>query len=115
MRRVVLLLAALATLPATSLGADDAPSAERGRKALLGRHFTAPTIPLGAYDNAWRVWDREAKEPPADYAARFRERFHVQPGRIYLDGNSLGLLSRDAEQAVARVLAQWKEHAIGGY
>src|SRR5207248_2515503 len=28
----------------------------------------------------------------ADPLAPFRERFHVQPGRIYLDGNSLGLL-----------------------
>ena len=33
----------------------------------------------------------------ADPLAHFRERFHLLPGRIYLDGNSLGLLSRDAE------------------
>jgi kynureninase len=51
----------------------------------------------------------------ADLLAPFRERFHVRPRQIYLDGNSLGLLSRDAESAVARVLAQWKEQAIGGY
>ena len=33
----------------------------------------------------------------ADPLRHFRERFHLLPGRIYLDGNSLGLLSRDAE------------------
>ncbi len=34
----------------------------------------------------------------ADPLARFRERFHVPAGTIYLDGNSLGLLSVDAER-----------------
>src|SRR2546430_952565 len=51
----------------------------------------------------------------ADPLARFRERFHIPDGVIYLDGNSLGLLSRDAEQAVARVLDVWRRHVIGGY
>ncbi|MFL5342922.1 MAG: kynureninase, partial [Gemmataceae bacterium] len=32
-----------------------------------------------------------------------------------LDGNSLGLLSLDAEQAVQTVVEQWKEYVIGGY
>src|ERR1043166_5704214 len=60
--------------------------------------------------------ERRAQElDRVDPLAAFRERFHVQPGRIYLDGNSLGLISREAEQAVMRVMAQWKEHAIGGY
>jgi len=27
----------------------------------------------------------------------FRERFHLHPGTIYMDGNSLGPLSHDAE------------------
>ena len=39
-----------------------------------------------------------------DPLAGFRERFYVQPGQLYFDGNSLGLLSRDAEAAVLRVL-----------
>jgi mono/diheme cytochrome c family protein len=79
--RLVLAVTTLAALPAAGLCADDTPSAERGRKALLGRHFTAPTIPLGAYDNAWRVWDPQAKEAPAEFAARFRERYglHAAP------------------------------------
>lgn len=51
----------------------------------------------------------------ADPLAEFRSRFRLPPGTIYMDGNSLGLLSIDAEQAVLRVLEQWKSQAIGGY
>jgi len=51
----------------------------------------------------------------ADPLARFRERFHLPPGRIYLDGNSLGLLSRDAEEETRAALDQWRELAIAGW
>ena len=51
----------------------------------------------------------------ADPLAGFRERFFVQPGTMYLDGNSLGLLSRDAEGAVLRALEAWKVHGIHGW
>jgi kynureninase len=51
----------------------------------------------------------------ADPLARFRQRFYLLPGRIYLDGNSLGLLSRDAEAETLRALEQWKSLAIGGW
>jgi kynureninase len=50
-----------------------------------------------------------------DPLARFRERFYVQPGTIYMDGNSLGLLSRDAEAAVLRVVEDWKQRGIDGW
>ncbi|MDQ3523823.1 MAG: kynureninase [Chloroflexota bacterium] len=51
----------------------------------------------------------------ADPLARFRERFYIPPGTIYLDGNSLGLLSRDAEESVLKALASWKEQGINGW
>lgn len=51
----------------------------------------------------------------ADPLARFRERFYLLPGRIYLDGNSLGLLSRDAEAETLAALEQWKRLAIDGW
>jgi kynureninase len=51
----------------------------------------------------------------ADPLATFRERFFIPPGTIYLDGNSLGLLSRDAEQAVLDALASWKTQGINGW
>ncbi len=51
----------------------------------------------------------------ADPLAHFRERFFVPPGVIYLDGNSLGLLSREAEEETLRALQQWKALAIDGW
>jgi kynureninase len=45
----------------------------------------------------------------------FRDRFYTRPGQIYLDGNSLGLASRDAEAAVLGALAAWKQHGIDGW
>ncbi len=47
--------------------------------------------------------------------ASFRERFYVQPGTYYMDGNSLGLLSRDAEAAVLNALDEWKTLGINGW
>jgi len=51
----------------------------------------------------------------ADPLARLRERFHLLPGRVYLDGNSLGLLSRDAEAATLEALGQWRTLGIDGW
>lgn len=53
----------------------------------------------------------DSEDPLKDY----RNRFYVQPHTIYLDGNSLGLLSRDSEASVLRVLDEWKRLAIGGW
>ncbi len=44
-----------------------------------------------------------------------RARFHVPPGKIYLDGNSLGVMSIEAEAACQRVLAEWKSLGIDGW
>jgi kynureninase len=51
----------------------------------------------------------------ADPLARFRDRFFTPPGTIQLDGNSLGLLSRDAEAAVLGALESWKAHGVEGW
>ena len=51
----------------------------------------------------------------ADSLAQFRSRFFVPEGQIYLDGNSLGLLSRDAERTLLAVLDQWRATGIGGW
>jgi len=45
----------------------------------------------------------------------FRDRFYIPPGTVYMDGNSLGLLSRDAESSLLRVLDEWKTKGIGGW
>ena len=51
----------------------------------------------------------------ADALAPFRERFACRPGTVYLDGNSLGLASEDAESAVLAALSDWKQYGIDGW
>lgn len=50
-----------------------------------------------------------------DPLGHLRELFCVPPGTIYMDGNSLGLLSLPAQAAAIEALAQWREQAIGGW
>ena len=54
---------------------------------------------------------KDAKDP----LARFRGRFYVPKGSIYVDGNSLGLCPKDAEKSVMRALDEWKRFAIKGF
>jgi len=50
-----------------------------------------------------------------DPLARFRERFCIPKGTIYMDGNSLGLLSKESEDSVLRVLDEWRTLGIRGW
>lgn len=50
-----------------------------------------------------------------DELARFRGEFYLQPNSIYLDGNSLGLLSKRAEQSVLDAISAWKRLGIDGW
>ncbi len=50
-----------------------------------------------------------------DELSRFREEFYIKEGSIYLDGNSLGLMSKRAERTLLELLDSWKEHAIDGW
>ncbi|GGA88905.1 kynureninase [Ornithinibacillus halotolerans] len=52
------------------------------------------------------------KEDPISH---FREEFYVSDEIIYLDGNSLGLLSKRSEKAVLTLLDSWKKYAIDGW
>lgn len=63
-----------------------------------------------------RSFAEQARElDGGDPLARFRAEFHLPAGQIYLDGNSLGLLSRRAEECLQRTIAQWRDAAIGGW
>jgi kynureninase len=57
----------------------------------------------------------ESERDIGDPLARFRSEFHLPPGRIYLDGNSLGPASTRSEASTLRVLEDWKTQAIGGW
>jgi kynureninase len=50
-----------------------------------------------------------------DSLARFREEFYIKPNSIYMDGNSLGLLSKRAEQTLLNTLQVWKDYGIDGW
>src|SRR5919201_5068652 len=53
----------------------------------------------------------DAQDPLAAFAAEF----HKPSGQIYLDGNSLGLLCRPAERALAEAVEAWRTRAILGW
>ncbi|GIM45346.1 kynureninase [Collibacillus ludicampi] len=50
-----------------------------------------------------------------DELSSFRDEFYIKEGTIYLDGNSLGLLSRRAEKSLLDVLESWKQFGINGW
>src|SRR5262245_50083964 len=50
-----------------------------------------------------------------DTLSTFRSHFYLPEDRIYLDGNSLGPLSRDAEAALFSAMDAWREQAIGAW
>lgn len=45
----------------------------------------------------------------------YRDEFYLQPNVIYMDGNSLGLLSKRAEQSLLSLLDSWKKYGIDGW
>ncbi|WP_246943997.1 kynureninase [Bacillus pinisoli] len=58
----------------------------------------------------------DAKElDQKDVLSTYRNEFYLKEGVIYLDGNSLGLLSKRAEESVLSLLHSWKELAIEGW
>lgn len=50
-----------------------------------------------------------------DPLSEFRNRYIVPDDVVYLDGNSLGLISVDAEECLDRVVDEWKELGIKGW
>lgn len=63
-----------------------------------------------------RYWEERARvEDIRDPLAHMRDEFYLPEHKIYLDGNSLGLLSRPAEQALQQALFQWRELGVGGW
>ncbi|WP_129689445.1 kynureninase [Gottfriedia acidiceleris] len=50
-----------------------------------------------------------------DSLRQFRDEFYLKPGSIYMDGNSLGLLSKRAERTLLESLDDWKHYGIDGW
>lgn len=47
-----------------------------------------------------------------DSLAKFKERFYIRENMIYMDGNSQGLCSKDAEKYVEKAMAAWRKYGI---
>lgn len=45
----------------------------------------------------------------------FRKEFYIDKNSIYFDGNSLGLMSKRAEQSALTLLTSWKKYGIDGW
>jgi kynureninase len=56
-----------------------------------------------------------ARRDETDPLAHFADRFYDPEDEWYMDGNSLGLLSADAEDALDRAVSEWKQLAIRGW
>lgn len=56
-----------------------------------------------------KKWDEQ------DELACFKEEFYLLENKIYMDGNSLGLLSKRAEQTLYDLLGTWKNFGIDGW
>ncbi|MBP0725664.1 kynureninase [Bacillus sp. RG28] len=50
-----------------------------------------------------------------DQLSHFRDEFYLQSNTIYLDGNSLGLLSKRAEASLLSIVDSWKTLGIDGW
>ena len=50
-----------------------------------------------------------------DALATYRNEFYLPEGKIYMDGNSLGLLSKRAEMKLLELLDSWKTLGIDGW
>lgn len=50
-----------------------------------------------------------------DVLGIYRQEFYVKQDVIYMDGNSLGLLSKRAEKSVLKFLDSWKQYGIDGW
>ena len=50
-----------------------------------------------------------------DGISRLRDRFYINENELYMDGNSLGLMSIDAENGIHETLEQWKKWGIRGW
>lgn len=47
-----------------------------------------------------------------DRMRKFRDRYYINEGEIFMDGNSLGLCSKDSEKALLDMIEVWKKETI---
>lgn len=73
-------------------------------------HYVSPIYMDYRLDEDFAL-ELDAKDP----LAGFKERFYHLGDAIYMDGNSLGLMSKDAEKTLMRVIEEWRTLGIKGW
>jgi len=69
---------------------------------------------LGTRESVYKK--EHAKQYDANDSFRsYRDEFYLQSGVIYMDGNSLGLMSKRAEENVSELMESWKAYGIKGW
>lgn len=86
----ILIQTGLAVLPVFSANAEPT-AAERGEKALLGRHFTPPTFSASGFQNVWKFWEGKPKEQPTPYDEALRSYYGLHPAPYPNKGYPMGL------------------------
>ena len=87
-------LLAIAAFPTFAFAAEkELTPAERGRRTLEATATIKGFWPKASYENAWKVWG--LKEKPADYAAKFRERYGLHEAPYPNGGYPMGLRKAD--------------------
>lgn len=59
--------------------------------------------------------EHAAARDQQDGLRKYRSEFYTQPDTIYMDGNSLGLMSKRAEASLSDIMASWKAFGIDGW
>ncbi|OZM56698.1 kynureninase [Lottiidibacillus patelloidae] len=66
--------------------------------------------------NSFQLTESFAMElDKADVLNKYRDEFYLQPNSIYMDGNSLGLISKRAEKTLLESIEDWKTLGIDGW
>ncbi|HEX8912306.1 MAG TPA: hypothetical protein VF796_08090 [Humisphaera sp.] len=79
----------------------DAPSAARGKEALLSRNFIPPVIARADYDNLWKAWGLKAR--PADFEQQVLDRYGLHAAPYENGGLPMGLRPADTRKGAAGV------------
>lgn len=92
--RSVFILCWMTLVPHLAIAADaEAPSAERGYKALTETAFIRAFWPRPGVDSAWKTWG--LTEKPADYDKAIRERYGLHPAPYPNGDLPMGLRKAD--------------------
>lgn len=78
-------------LSASSARATEPTPVERGKQALFGRAFSPPVVSPKVYEDAWRQWGTDAKQPPEHYAHAFMERYGLAAAPYPNDDYPMGI------------------------